>query len=227
MNEVNPYATPTTVEDISVAPQEYQPPNLVVTFLKWFLICMVSAAPSFYLGMMGRDTIRVPAMLTGIMIFVFAYTYVDMRYMRPKSFANRALRTTFRIGYGTRITASILFLPGMFMDMWLGLISVGIVAAIPGLSDVTASRHDFGETSAVRSFVSVLLTTLIQGTLLNIVLGVYMLVVHQIVKRVQHRNNDRTLANRAELGAKPPIATNPQVVTQNQYADDGGTDASR
>lgn len=135
-------------------------------FLVWTAICGVSAAPSFIWGMaIAHDAEHVAAMLTGIGIFVLAYTAVSslraVETFKRRPFVGR----TLKIGYGTRIALSILFPAGLTLDLWCGIAAVSI----------TDLKHGAGN-----SFGLILATTLVQGVILNCILMVYMALIYGV-----------------------------------------------
>jgi hypothetical protein len=71
--------------------------------------------------------------------------------------------------YGTRIAITIIFPVGYFLDLYCGLASISLTQAFTGT--------EFALRDEVADFHQVLLTTLIQGTVMNVVLGVFGLLV--------------------------------------------------
>lgn len=139
------------------------PPPFALRLLVWTFVCGGSAVPSFVFGM-GFDR---RAMILGIAVFVMLYTMITgtdrFLRLRRRSFVDRVLL----IGFGTRLMATIIFPLGMFLDVWPGMISVGIV------------QRFFPEPE---TFVPTLAITLIQGTLLNVLLACWMVFLY-----VMHR----------------------------------------
>ncbi len=140
--------------------------SLVPRFVLWFLVCSASAAPSFVFGTMGfeeRDDII--AMIAGVMTFVCLYTWVTgtetFARFRRRAFVSR----TLKIGFGTRILLSIAFPIGMYVDIYCGLCSITLVMG--RVEDEAASWQVF-------------LITLVQGTILNLLLFVFMTLVWSV-----------------------------------------------
>jgi len=127
----------------------------------WTLLCSISAAPSFLwaLGEYSR-----PAMATGVAVFILFYTVATSTQSFHRFSRRPFIRRTLYIGYGLRVACSIVFPLGMILDLFPGLLSVFIVQQ--GLF-----LHG-------RSFVPTLVTTLIQGAFVNVVLGLFMLIVY-------------------------------------------------
>ncbi len=109
-------------------------------------------------------------MVLGILIFVAGYTWLDYSTAKLAWRRNRRLRRTLRIAYGTRIAISILFPLGGTLDVICGLISMQLTAPFTGLE---AAEGPGG-------FFSILLITLVQGCVLNLVLGSYALLVYGV-----------------------------------------------
>ena len=102
-------------------------------------------------------------MLLGIFLFAIGmcvYTSSNSFYrLSRKPF----MRRTLYIGYGARIFISIFVPIGAFTDLYPGLISLMIVAD--------------GLNIRAENFMGTLLTTLLQGTFLNIILVLFMSII--------------------------------------------------
>lgn len=170
----NPYAPTTSLNDdelrdaTSVDPTreiiDRPPYSLARSFVTWSLVCSIAAIPSFYLGF--AITRGFAGMLTGVAIFIAAYIATDRATYSHPFRQSRIVRRVLRITYATRILITIAFPVGMFLDMVCGMI------AIP-LGTMNFDWEDPGRSTGSVSFLAAVLTTLIQGVLLNIVLGVY------------------------------------------------------
>ncbi|EMI21768.1 membrane protein [Rhodopirellula maiorica SM1] len=94
--------------------------------------------------------------------------------------------------YGTRVLISVAVPIGGTLDIICGVVSTSLASKLTGFqfepTGVANNLVTFGE-----SFFPVLLTTLIQGSLMNVVLAIYGIVVFGIV-----------LAIRAMSGSSPP-----------------------
>jgi hypothetical protein len=174
---LNPYAPTLAVEDHHDPAESSplvgavgRPQTLRRIAFRWFLICGLSAIPSFVFGLSLTGG-RVWGMLTGIVIFALLYTWLDYRTASRPFRQQRLWRRTLKITYGTRIGMSIVFPLGMFPDMYCGLLAVGLTQLVLG-SDLSSWDATGGMTFGIA-----LLTTLVQGCLLNIVLGCYALLV--------------------------------------------------
>lgn len=138
-------------------------------FLVWSFVCGMSAGPSFVWALSADYTSdeQILAMLLGILMFILAYTWVTgtepVRALRRRRRPRAALTT----GYVTRIAITIAFPVGMYVDLWFGMIAVSFVDALP-------FRDPEG-------FAGTLLTTLVEGAIMNVALCMYMLVVLSIL----------------------------------------------
>ena len=138
-----------------------EPETIFRRFLLWAAICCVSAAPSFA---WAHEEFHRGAMVLGVALFTIAYTVFTSTERFERFHRRPFVRRTLYIGYGARMAASIVFPLGVGMDLLPGMLSVNLVQQGAGLDP-----HTFGGT---------LLTTIVQGTLLNVLLGLFMLFVY-------------------------------------------------
>jgi hypothetical protein len=149
-------------------------PPFLKQLVIWTIVCSASAAPSFVLALAEwDDAADILAMEAGIACFVVAYALVSCtrwaQRLRRRPFAT----TTLKIGYGTRILLSLssaIALGGtaawIAPDLWIGYYSALFVMETLGF-----------EEDAV---LTVFALTIVVGGLWNVVLGVYMLLVHGV-----------------------------------------------
>lgn len=130
--------------------------TLARRFLLWAVVCVLSAAPSFAWAAQEFDR---RAMAVGVGLFILGYTALTSTAAFERFHGRPFVRRTLYIGYGTRLAISVAFPLGMGLDMMPGMLSVGIV------EDVLGDAKDFQGTLA---------TTIVQGTLLNILLAMFM-----------------------------------------------------
>lgn len=162
----NPYAPPEgrlelhdALADEGVRPKNKKPASLKRAAIRWFLVCSISAVPSFYLGSEASQG-QFAAMTLGVLIFASGYTILDHKTALKKFRQNRLISITLRSVYVTRMLLTLFFPIGMGIDMVCGIFSVGCTESL------------FGAT-AIRTFPGALFTTLTQGVLLNLVLAIY------------------------------------------------------
>ena len=145
---------------------------------RWTLVCVISAAPSFFWGLASVAREQGLAMILGVLTWILLYVVADLRSANESW--RRSPRWVFvlRIGYWTRIVCSIIFPLGMFLDLWCGMLSVTILGQfaiffLPGSPDVLSQGQ--------HSFVFCYLLTLLQGVTLNAFMAGYMLLVAGII----------------------------------------------
>lgn len=151
---------PSPADDVGVA--------TLKAAIRWFLICGISAIPSWLLAA-GETTAAISGMTTGILIFAVGYTFFDVWTRTHPLRQKPEIKATLAITYGTRIAISLLFPIGFFADIWCGIIALTITGIFFETGDLDVSKMEFAST---------LMTTLIQGCLLNCVLAVYGLIVY-------------------------------------------------
>jgi hypothetical protein len=133
--------------------------------LLWTIICVVSAAPSFVFAQREFDR---AAMVVGVCLFIAGYTAATSTAAFDRFHRRPFVRRTLYIGYGLRLILSIAMPLGalpllFFADVIPGLISINIVKS-------TGVRPE--------SFHGTLLTTIVQGALLNAIVFGVMLVIY-------------------------------------------------
>ena len=136
--------------------------TIVRRFVLWTIVCVVSAAPSF---MWASHEFDRDAMIVGVALFILAYTALTITPAFERFYHRPFVRRTLHVGYGVRVGLSILFPLGMGLDMMPGMLSVGIVEGVMGNG---------------RDFAGTLATTVVQGTLLNVILFLFMSIVYAI-----------------------------------------------
>jgi len=168
----NPFRSPATSSDAVEVDQPGKGDDLGVATAKaairWFLICGISAIPSWVLAP-GETTAFYGGMATGVLIFAVGYTFLDVRTRKHPLRQKPEIKMTLAITYGTRIAISLLFPVGFFVDIWCGIVA---------LSATGLFFQSIAIEPAEMQFTHALLTTLIQGVLLNAVLAVYGLIVY-------------------------------------------------
>lgn len=186
----NPFAPPPVTSELIPTDRSAESARIagklrrpIVSLALWTVVCVISAAPSFYFGYGTVAQEQVAAMCLGIVIFIGIYTAVDQwtRHQSWRQLRNVAL--TLKIGYCTRILISIVFPIGAAIDVICGLMSVGIVETIVPMDH----SHSGGPVrlGGEVNFLSALLITLVQGVVLNIVLFGYMTLMLGIVMLVR------------------------------------------
>ena len=131
----------------------------------WTLICGIGAGPSMFFSLQSFDARAVGC---GILLFIVLYTALTGTDWFGRFLQRPFVKRMLHIGFGTRVLFSTVLLPiGVFIDIVLGAISIGIVGG--------TSTTDAG-------FVATLAITLVDATLMNLVLFVYMAIVYVIMR---------------------------------------------
>lgn len=199
---INPYAAPVS-QNTSVLLDNQQtlpPPKPGRVIIKWLIVCGIAAGPSFYFGG-GLGGFRAPevlGMIFGILIFVAGYSVIEFMPQIRSAMAQRVKRRATRVAYITRMGISILFPIGVVVDLYCGIVSVSLSSAITGSQNPLGSREAVSGLPSFR-FLTYLLTTLIQGTLLNILVFTYMMIVYgflRVIGMKDSHSDDRLDASR-------------------------------
>jgi len=146
-------------------------PTLFRRLLLWTIICSVSAAPSF---IFAQQSYSRAAMVLGVCLFIAAYTATTSTAAFARFHRRPFVRRTLYIGYGARLFLSMLMPIGLAGERWNGFYFVLLPDVLPGVISVGLTRS-IGLTE--ESFAGTLATTIVQGTLLNVIVFVFMLVV--------------------------------------------------
>ena len=164
----NPYVAPTESNDTRDAADK--PLSYLNALTRWSLICLVSAGPSFYLGLFTVADVRIgiPVMLAGIAFFAIGYAFVDIGPVWRSWMRDAVLRRCIIGAYFFRVVLSIFFPAGMVHDMCVGMISMNVVGFAFGFAAA-------GPPPQISNILQILLTTIMQGVLLN--LEVFALIV--------------------------------------------------
>ena len=154
----------------------------------WSIVCWISGAPSFAWAVLtGRsqppraEPFDPWAMALGIVLFSIGYTVLTSTDRFDIFQRRRGVRLTLYIGYFTRLAVSILFPLGMGVDLLPGIASTGAITIL-----YESLGFDLGGRAPANLFFFTLLTTCVQGFLLNIMISLYMLVVYAIVRLTRH-----------------------------------------
>jgi len=189
----NPYAAPSTVTAAEpLDDQERMPePKPVRVIIKWLVVCTVAAGPSFFFGG-GLGNWRMPevlGMITGILVFVAVYSSIEFLPQIRAAMAQRAKRKAARIAYLSRMGISILFPVGVFLDLYCGIASVGLAGVLMGQGANGFGTVDSGSGLPISRFLTFLFITIIQGTLLNILVFAFMAIVFGVLRAFGVKNS--------------------------------------
>ena len=120
------------------------------------------------------------AMLLGILSYASLYVFIESRESIRRILESKSLRIALKVGYGTRIAISIIFPLAIYIDVMCGVASVGLMTTLFGESPLLQSDSSIGMYASPAIFLWFYVTTLVQGTLMNLVLGTYILIVYAI-----------------------------------------------
>ena len=149
-------------------------PMLLRQLLIWTVVCSLSAAPSFALALGGwNNPDQVLMMLAGVGCFIVAYALVSCTRFAQRLRKRPFVRTTMKIGYGTRILISFTSLMSLggtgawiAPDLWVGYFGAVFVSETLKLDEQAIS--------------TVFVLTIVTGGLWNVALAVYMLLVQGV-----------------------------------------------
>lgn len=174
-------------------------------FAAWSAICWLAAMPSFILGF--RENADGFGMVAGIMLFVSIYTLLTSSVLYERLKAKPVLNLTLRIAFGVRLLISFIGIvivlahqpieQFVFVDAVSGLLSIRTTEYLTGLAFIPRSDMPGMELSFFTYFLLTLLTTIIQGILLNLVIAVAVAILFPFVS-VGHKmlslvKNDKPL----------------------------------
>ncbi|MEM8668311.1 MAG: hypothetical protein AAGG48_12410 [Planctomycetota bacterium] len=188
---LNPYQPTTEVsQEVRYPTDPDEPDSVGRVARRWFLVCGISALPSFFFGF-SLSGGRLSGMLLGIFLFAIGYTALDLNTADWPIRKKPSIRRTLKIAYGTRVAISIIFPIGMYLDLVCGIFSVGIVSTVfdGGMEPFNGPNGD------KMSFLGTLITTLVQGCILNLVLGAYgllVLLVHALFSAVKRARTNHS-----------------------------------
>jgi hypothetical protein len=179
---LNPYAPSASVDDcrdeslpnVPWRDQKPPPPLLAKLCLRWTLVCLIAAAPSFIIAYSAQQHAPV-AMLLGILCFIVAYVWLDYHTHYQVWRRHPFVRRMLVFGYGTRVAISLVFPVGSAVDLVSGMMAYSVVGMI-----FNPNSPEGIEKQAV-SFGVTFLLTMVQGAILNIILAAWCLVCSVIV----------------------------------------------
>lgn len=144
------------------------------------LVCFVSATPSFLLaGMVAAHTLPgVSAMILGILTFVAIFVLLESRQGTRRLMLDQTLRRAVKTGYISRMILTVVFPAAVFVDIYCGIMSVGLVESVFGFAPMRDAANDF---NVLSDFAWFYMTTLVQGVILNFVVSSFTLLVYAVL----------------------------------------------
>lgn len=173
----NPYASPVEFADGDAATDvaiELKETTFANALFRWSFICVVSAGPSFFLGLAvtNADVACIVAMILGIAAFIFGYATLDTRPIWRRWMSTPILRTSIITAYTIRCVVSVLVPVGMANDMMIGMASVSVG---------TVGKWFENSPTQGMSSVFAFATTIVQGTLLSLEIALIVFLVYGII----------------------------------------------
>ncbi|HRK32322.1 MAG TPA: hypothetical protein PLD59_14745 [Tepidisphaeraceae bacterium] len=146
----------------------------------WTAVCGIASVPSFVFAWPEADR---GAMLVGVLLFIGAYVAVSCAPFVRRLYRKPFMKTSIFIGYGLRMAATAVFPYAWIGDLLPGMMAVGLTDALFGID-----WKQFNEESA-QAFVATLFTTIVQGLLLNIIVGTAVAIIY-FAQRLFRKNPD-------------------------------------
>jgi len=156
-----PRSVPEPEHDDVVPEPSIGPVTVLRRLAIWTVTCTVSAGPGFAIALSeGFD----PAgMLVGIGLFIVGLTAISCTSAFERRLRRPFVRATLYTGYGVRMALSMAFPLAIFVDIWPGIVTMAV-----------AEQMGFRQ----QGFASALVHTVIQGALMNFIVGAFMVVVY-------------------------------------------------
>jgi len=171
--------------------------NIFITnFIRWSIICTISAAPSFVLAINDKNSGFNPlAMILGVVIFIFIYSFITSSdfYAYLRKFNN--IYKALKFSYLLKIIMAIIAFPFSFfafhgkdsiaMFFILPDFYAGILSYIAYSWIINTNMHTVNESRTGGyeiTFVDTLMITLIEGIILSLMILLFSLIMLLIFK---------------------------------------------
>lgn len=174
--QTNPYESPVAIADPvdveALTSPEVKQTTLASALMRWSGICIVGAAPSFFLGLAVTDAnpICVVAMLLGVAAFIVAYAYTDIRPFWRRWMSQPLIRGSIITAYAIRCVISVIVPVGIANDMIFGMMSIFAF-------DTFTTPDLFGGAEGMGPLLT-FAVTIVQGLLLNAEIAAVGLVIY-------------------------------------------------
>ena len=112
----------------------------------------------------------------GIATFIGFFVYLESREWTQRKLLDRSLRSAVKTGFVTRVIISVVFPLAMVIDLWCGMISISLVAAL--FESAPPTRAGSYDVHPIFVFGWFYTTTIVQGIILNVVLGTFTMLVY-------------------------------------------------
>ncbi len=175
--------------------------NFKENLIKWAIVCTICATPSFILATTKMNA-NIPAMIVGVVIFIFIYAYANSTNIYKNIHNNKTLlRKSLKFGYGLKIFLAIVgtipaviftlistkdmgfLITFFFPDVYMGMISILLISFIAGEDNIGLLKcmktyEDRREVPPCNEeFFSTLFITLTEGIIMSIAIMIVVLIV--------------------------------------------------
>jgi hypothetical protein len=171
----NPYRPSPEIVPVSDNETPQSPPqglpriSLAWTVIRWSLVCGIAALPSFFLGL-DFTRGRYLGMIGGIATFISLYVATDLCTRFWPIRRKLVVRRTLVFVYVSRIVVSVVFPVGLFVDLMTGAVMLSFTEDTREIFAPVTTQSPINELAA---FWVTYRMTVIQATLMNIVLAVW------------------------------------------------------
>jgi hypothetical protein len=164
--EVEPASDPQLADTQS---PDRPPISLTWTVIRWTLVCVIAASPSFFIGLdfTGR---RYGGMIAGIATFICLYVAADLCTRHWPIRRNPSVRRTLVFVYVSRIAISIIFPAGLYLDLMTGAVMISFMNENREIFQSGPNLSSFNELAA---FWTAYRMTMVQAVLMNILLSLW------------------------------------------------------
>jgi hypothetical protein len=161
--------------------------NFKKNLVLWSALTIISAYPSFMLGLM-TDALIAP-MIIGVIIVIIAYsiftsTAFCQNIINHKKYFAKAIKIAFLI----RIMISVIYTLSFFSQDWIFVAIADMYLGIAALA-ITQLFIDFNFTNNV-SFIAILLTTIFQAILVSLALLLLATIIWGIIKILPNKQKN-------------------------------------
>lgn len=164
--EITPTSDPQSPQTSSPGPPQI---SLTWTVIRWTLVCVIAALPSFFLGL-DFTRGRYLGMIAGIATFITLYVAADLCTRFWPIRRKLAIRRTLVFVYVSRLVVSVIFPVGLFVDLMTGAVMLSFTE---DTREVFATAITQSPINVFAAFWATYRMTVIQATLMNIVLTLW------------------------------------------------------
>ncbi len=144
--------------------RSYRTASFRKRLVQWSLVCSVCAVPS---ALVAWQKYHPAGMVSGVAVFILALALATSRPTFTRFESLRGVGRTLRLGIGLRVIVSVALPAGIFIDVWPGFVSIGLIELTPVPPE---------------SIFGTFLITIVQGALLNLILLGFLLPIYPLVR---------------------------------------------